>query len=99
MSIREAERRNHQRKATHTQRKRKTSDEHDSLIPDNVLAEELGGVSRMSLHRWGRDPRMIELGFPARIMMNGRGYRSRKETERFKANLMARALSSRGGAA
>jgi hypothetical protein len=101
MSIREAARRHRQRKTTHAQRKRTTDehDEHDVLIPDHVFAEELGGVSRMTIHRWDRDPRMIELGFPARVMLNGRGYRSRQQTEKFKTALLRKAIAARGGAA
>jgi hypothetical protein len=53
----------------------------------------------MSIFRWDRDSRMIELGWPPRVMLNQRGYRSRKLLEKFKANLMARALASRGEAA
>jgi hypothetical protein len=53
----------------------------------------------MSLYRWDRDPAMAALGWPVRVMLNERGYRSRKLLEKFKANLMARALASRGEAA
>jgi hypothetical protein len=96
MSIQETERRQRQRKTTHAQRKRNRTTEFDELVPDNVAAQECGGVSRMSVFRWDRDPRMIELGWPPRVMLNGRGYRSRKLLERFKANLMARAIAARG---
>jgi hypothetical protein len=89
MSVREIERR--ARKPRNT-----TSDQPDVLVPDSVAAAELGGVSRMSIFRWDRDPDMAELGFPARVMLNGRGYRSRQQLEKFKQNLMHRALASRG---
>jgi hypothetical protein len=101
MTLHEAERRHRQRKATHAQRKTTTvnGDEPDMLVSDNTARAELGGLSRMSLHRYDRDPAMTKLGWPVRVMLNGRGYRSRKALEEFKANLMRRALAARGDAA
>jgi hypothetical protein len=94
MSLHEIERRR-PRKATSTTR-RNTTDEHDVLVPDNVAAAEFGGVSRMTIHRWDRDARMIALGWPPRVMLNARGYRSRRQLEAFKANLLRRAIAARG---
>jgi hypothetical protein len=94
MTIREVERRRRSRKATST--RRNTSNEPDMLVADNTARAELGGLSRMSLHRYDRDPAMAALGWPVRVMMNGRGYRSRKALEAFKANLMQRAIAARG---
>jgi hypothetical protein len=68
---------------------------HDVLVPDAAAAAELGNVSRMSIFRWDRDPAMAALGFPPRIMLNGRGYRSRQQLEKFKQNLMRKAIAAR----
>src|SRR6266404_5174820 len=100
MTVREAERRQRQRKATHAQRKITDDDEQpDVLVRDSVAAEELGDVTRMTMYRWDKDPRMLELGWPPRIEMNGRAYRSRRQLEQFKHNLMLRAIAARGGKA
>jgi hypothetical protein len=72
-----------------------TDEQHDVLVPDSQVAVELGGVSRMTIFRWDRDPAKTGQGFPPRIMLNGRGYRSRQELEKFKANLMRKALAAR----
>jgi hypothetical protein len=82
-----------------TPRNTATADEHDVLVPDSQAAVELGGVSRMTLFRWDRDPAKAGQGFPPRVMLNGRGYRSRKQLEKFKANLMRKALAARDGGA
>jgi hypothetical protein len=86
------------RKATHAQRKatHRNADEHDALVADNIARQECGDISRMCVWRWDRDSDMISLGWPPRIELNGRGYRSRKALEAFKANLMKRALAARG---
>jgi hypothetical protein len=78
-----------------TPRRNTTADEHDVFVPDSVVAVELGGVSRMTIFRWDRDPAMAALGLPPRVMLNGRGYRSRQQLEKFKANLMRKALAAR----
>jgi hypothetical protein len=92
MSIHQVERRR-PRKATFT---RNTTTEHDALVPDSVAAKECGDVSRMSIFRWDRDPRMLELGWPPRVELNGRNYRSRKQLEKFKAALFRKAIAARG---
>jgi hypothetical protein len=76
--------------------RRNTNNEHDSLVPDHVVRQEVGGVSRMSLWRWDRDPAMAALGWPPGIELNGRRYRSRQGLEAFKANLMRQAIAARG---
>jgi hypothetical protein len=76
-----------------------TADEHDAFVPDSVVAVELGGVSRMTIFRWDRNPGMAALGLPPRIMVNGRGYRSRQQLEKFKQNLMRKATAARDGGA
>jgi hypothetical protein len=90
--VAEIERRHRPRKST------RRTDEHDALVPDHVVRQEVGGVSRMSLWRWDRDPAMAALGWPTGIELNGRRYRSRRGLETFKANLMAKAIATRGEA-
>jgi hypothetical protein len=84
------------RKASRTSRTTTTTDkQHDVLVSDAVAAAELGGVTRMTIFRWDHDPTMTQLGFPPRVMLNGRGYRSRQQLEKFKANLMRKAIAAR----
>jgi hypothetical protein len=97
VSVHEIERRHRQRKAT--LRNTATDEQHDVLVPDSQVAVELGGVSRMTVFRWDHDPAMAALGFPARVMMNGRGYRFRRALEKFKQNLMRKGLAARDGGA
>ena len=63
----------------------------DELVPDRKARMEVGGVSAMTIHRWDNS----KLGFPPKIKLNGRNYRSRHQLEAFKAALMARALKAR----
>ena len=67
----------------------------DALIPDPVVARELG-ISLMSLWRWTRDPK---LGFPRPTKIRGRNFRSRKQLEQFKQRVMRESIASRGGEA
>lgn len=62
--------------------------EQDSLIPDPEVAKEFG-ISLMSLWRWDRDP---DLGFPPRIKIRRRNYRSRRGLDQFKAKMLRGAL-------
>jgi hypothetical protein len=87
-----------ERKRPRKPRNTTTDKQHDVLVPDAQAAAELGGVSRMCIFRWDRDPGMAALGFPPRVMLNGRGYRSRQQLEKFKANLMRKAIAARDGA-
>jgi hypothetical protein len=64
----------------------------DSLVPDNIVALELGGVSRMTLLRWSADPAM---SFPPVIKHNNRCYRSRKALEQYKQHLKKQAIRNR----
>jgi hypothetical protein len=68
--------------------------DHDTFVADSVVAQELG-VSTMTLWRYDHDDKMISAGWPAKIVMGRRNYRSRKALEDFKANLLRRAISAR----
>jgi hypothetical protein len=70
----------------------------DEYVPDPHVAKEFHR-SLMSVWRWDRDPRKAELGWPAKIRIGNRNYRSRKQLEVFKANLLRLALAERKGAA
>ena len=67
----------------------------ESLVPDPVVAKEFG-VTLMSIWRWDHDPAKRDLGWPPKIQLSGRNYRSRSQLEAFKANLLTRALAERG---
>jgi len=63
----------------------------DSLVPDAQVCREFA-ITRMTLHRWGRDP---GLGFPPAIQIRGRNFRSRAAIEHFKSRLWRDALKRR----
>jgi predicted DNA-binding transcriptional regulator AlpA len=56
------------------------ADEPDELIPDPQVWKEFG-ISSMTGHRWTQDP---DLGFPPKIKIRDRNYRSRRALEAFK---------------
>ena len=66
----------------------------DVLVPDPLVQAEFN-INAMSLYRWDRDPRMIALGWPPRIKIRQRNFRSRKGLEAFKRNLNQQALERR----
>jgi predicted DNA-binding transcriptional regulator AlpA len=70
----------------------KKMDDADHLIPDSIVQRELGGVSKMTIFRWTRDP---TLNFPPPVRIKSRNYRSRRALDDFKAKLMAAALKAR----
>jgi hypothetical protein len=55
-------------------------DETDALIPDSVVWKEFG-ISSMTGDRWTKDE---SLGFPPKVQIRGRNYRSRRQLEEFK---------------
>jgi hypothetical protein len=60
-------------------------------VPDPVVAEEFH-VTLMTLWRWDhskkmRAKKMRALGWPPRVQINGRNYRSRNQLEAFKQRL------------
>ena len=76
------------------------SDEFDTLVPDPQVARELC-VTLMTLWRWDRDPAMQAIGWPPPIKAGqakqSRKSRFRRQLEKFKANLVRRALVERQG--
>jgi hypothetical protein len=67
-------------------------DDVDTLVPDPQVQRELGGVSAMTLHRWTNNP---ALGFPPKLKIGDRNFRSRKQLEQFKQQLMLQAMHER----
>jgi hypothetical protein len=49
-------------------------------------------VTEMTLHRWDKDP---SLGFPPKIQIRGRNFRSRRALEQFKERMVAQAIKAR----
>jgi hypothetical protein len=67
----------------------------DTFVPDPKVWRELG-ISSMTWWRWQRDP---EINFPPRIQIRGRNFRSRKQLERWKAEMLRRSIGQRRVAA
>jgi hypothetical protein len=63
----------------------------DQLVPDTAVLREFG-VCSMTLSRWSKDP---ALNFPAAIKIKSRNYRSRRELDVFKSELLRKAISER----
>ena len=62
----------------------------EELVPDPEVWRELG-ITSMSGFRWERD---AALGFPPKIQVRGRNYRSRRMLEAFKQKLIRKALNA-----
>jgi len=67
----------------------------DTFVPDRQVWKELG-ISSMTGWRWQRDP---NLNFPPRIQIRGRNFRSRKQLERWKAEMLRRSIGGHSKAA
>jgi hypothetical protein len=66
----------------------------DHLVPDPEVAREFG-VTTMTTWRWDRDEAKAALGWPPKIKIGDRNYRSRNQLEAFKKNLITAALDAR----
>jgi len=66
--------------------------EPDELVPDTIVARELGGASKMQMWRFTND---VSLGFPVLVKVGRKNHRWRSEVEAFKARLTAKALAER----
>jgi predicted DNA-binding transcriptional regulator AlpA len=62
----------------------------DKLVPDPVVMKEFG-IIPMTLWRWDQDAR---IGFPPKIKIGPRNYRSRRLVEEFKARLLREAIEN-----
>ena len=63
----------------------------DTFIPDPQVWKELG-ISSMTGWRWQRDP---GLNFPPAIQIRGRNFRSRRQLERWKDEMLRRSIGGR----
>jgi hypothetical protein len=66
--------------------------ERDELVADPQVAREIS-VSLMTLWRHDNNPEMVALGWPAKIQINKRNFRSRNQLEMFKAAMLKRAMT------
>jgi hypothetical protein len=62
------------------------------LVPDPQVAAEFH-ITLMTVWRWDHSPAMAALGWPRKIKVGPRNYRTRDQLEAFKANLIRRALA------
>jgi predicted DNA-binding transcriptional regulator AlpA len=60
----------------------------DHLVPDPQVCAELG-ITSMTLWRYDQD---AKLKFPVAIKIRNRNYRSRKQLEAWKAELLSKAM-------
>jgi hypothetical protein len=71
----------------------------DEFVPDPIVAKEFN-VTLMTLWRWDHSPEKAGLGWPPAVRLgtakNTRKFRSRKQLEQFKTNLLKAAFESRG---
>ncbi len=67
----------------------------DAFVPDPQVWKELG-ISSMTGWCWQRDP---DLNFPPRVQIRGRNFRSRKQLERWKAEMLRRSVGGRSAGA
>jgi hypothetical protein len=70
------------------------ADRPDALVPDPVVAKEIG-TTLMGINRRDHDPKMAELNWPVKITIRNRNFRSRKQLEQHKATVLQQAMSKR----
>jgi hypothetical protein len=70
------------------------SSNNDEFVADPTVARELG-ISLMTVWRHDHSPEMAELGWPARVTIRKRNYRSRHQLEKFKQAMLRRAMAQR----
>ena len=73
-----------------------SDNEPDTLVPDPVVRHELGDISEMTLYRYDKDPDLGALGWPPKITIRKRNFRSRRLLEAFKHAMMQKAIKERG---
>jgi hypothetical protein len=64
------------------------------FIPDPEVFRDLH-ITKMTAHRWDRDPRMAELGWPPPIYRGRYKIRDSVAYEKFKVKLVRQALAKR----
>jgi hypothetical protein len=66
----------------------------DELLPNQLVIADLS-ISEMTASRWDQDDEMAALGWPEKIVINRRIYRSGEKYRAFKRNLVDRAIRRR----
>ena len=66
----------------------------DQFVPDPQVAAELG-ISLMSLWRYDRSEELAAMGWPEKITVNHRNFRSRRALEAYKLGMIKRAAADR----
>jgi hypothetical protein len=66
----------------------------DQFVADPDVACELG-ISLMSIWRYDHSAELAEMGWPAKVSMRKRNFRSRHQLEQFKNNMLRRAMAER----
>jgi hypothetical protein len=66
----------------------------DQWVPERAVCEELD-LTSMTTWRYDRSRKMVDLGWPLPLRVNGRIYRSRAALDAFKRNLADAALRER----
>jgi hypothetical protein len=66
----------------------------DSFVADPDVARELG-VSLMTVWRYDQIPELREMGWPVKVQIGKRNFRSRRQLEAFKAAMLTKALADR----
>jgi hypothetical protein len=64
----------------------------DQFVPDPQVWREFN-ITEMTLHRWDNDE---ALGFPPKIKIRSRNFRSRAALEAFKAKMLRQAIVAKG---
>jgi hypothetical protein len=63
-------------------------------VPDPEVFAEFG-ITHMTGWRWDHDRALIALGWPPPVKIRQRKFRSRKQLEEFKQNMLHQALQQR----
>jgi transposase-like protein len=64
----------------------------DQFVPDPQVCREFS-ITSTTLWRWDRDP---DLNFPPVVKIRNGKFRSRRQFDEFKANMVRRAIERRG---
>jgi hypothetical protein len=66
----------------------------DTFVADPDVARELD-VSLMTIWRWDQTPELAVAGWPPKIQIRKRNFRSRRQLEEFKKAMLKKAIAER----
>jgi len=66
----------------------------DTFVADPNVARELD-VSLMTIWRWDQTPELAVAGWPPKIQIRKRNFRSRRQLEEFKKAMLKKAIAER----